>query len=384
MFEALDAAIATIEAVVRDFEPGRLDARGAVRAVERFVKAKNVCEAGAALAARRVDETRAYRESGAQSAASWLATKSGISVGSADRALAVVDALDELPATDAAFRAGKISEAQAHEIAGAARKDPHAEAQLVGHAAAGITLKGLKDRCRRVRASAEDDDAAWAQQLHDRRSLRQWTDPDSAMCGIWRAAPDKGAEIKAALDAETDLLFREARSAGGYEAREAYAMDALHALITRGPRKATSASLIVDGAVRDDGKVAIGSRCEIVGVGPIPVTIARAMLADAKVRAIPSEVGLLPEHESDGRYYPQWMRDWLDQHYSVCGQPGCDADFRLQYDHVVALEDGGRTTIENLWRLCTHHHDLKTNHGWKVEGTPHDWKLVPPDSPDPP
>ncbi len=384
MFEDLDAAIATIEVVVRDFEPGVLDARGAVRAVERFVKAKNVCEAGVALAAKRVDETRAYRESGCQTAATWLATKSGVAVGTADRALAVVDALGDLPATDAAFRAGKISEVQAHEITGAARKDPSAEAELVRHAKSGITLKGLKDRCRRVRAGAEEDDAAWAARLHDTRAVRQWSDPDSAMCGLWRAAPDQGAEIKAALDAETDLLFREARAAGRYEAREAYAMDALHALITRGPRKATSASLIVDGAVRDDGTVAIGSRCEIVGVGPIPVTIARAMLADAKVRAIPSDVALLPEHESDGRYYPQWMRDWLDQHYSVCGQPGCDADFRLQYDHVVALEDGGRTTIDNLWRLCPHHHDLKTNRGWKVEGMPHDWELVPPEGRDPP
>ena len=384
MFEALDAAIATIETVVRDFEPGCLDARGAVRAVERFARLRHLGEAGSALAAKRVDETRAYRESGAQSAATWLATKTGVAVGTADRALAVVDALDELPATNEAFRAGRISEVQAHEITGAARKDPHAEAELVGHATAGITLKGLKDRCRRVRASAEDDDAAWAQQLHERRSLRQWTDPDSAMCGMWRAAPDKGAEIKAALDAETDLLFREARSAGRYEAREAYAMDALHALITRGPRKATSASLIVDGAVQQDGTVAIGSRCEIVGVGPIPVTIARAMLADAKVRAVPAEVASLPDHESDGRYYPQWMRDWLDQHYSVCGQPGCDADFRLQYDHVVALEHGGTTTISNLWRLCPHHHGLKTNRGWKVEGSPHEWKLVPPDTPDPP
>jgi hypothetical protein len=384
MFEELDAAIATIEAVVRDFEPGLLDARGAVWAVERFARAKKVCEAGAALAAKRVDETRAYRESGAQSAATWLATKSGVSVGAADRVLGVVDALSALPATNEAFRSGRISEVQAHEITGAARKDPSAEAELVRHAQAGITLKGLKDRCRRVRASAEEDDAAWAQRLHDTRSVRQWTDPDSAPCGMWRAAPDQGAEIRAALDAETDLLFREARAAGQREPREAYAMDALHALITRGPRKATSASLIVDGTVHDDGKVAIGSRCEIVGVGPIPVTIARAMLADAKVRAVPAECALLPEYAADSRYYPQWMRDWLDQSYPVCGQPGCDADFRLQYDHVVALEDGGRTETDNLWRLCWHHHDLKTNRGWRVLGTPHDWKLVPPDSPDPP
>jgi len=308
-----------------------------------------------------------------------------VAVGTADRALAVAAALSELPATNEAFRAGKISEVQAHEVTGAARKDPSAEAELVRHAKDGITLQGLKDRCRRVRAGAEEDDAAWAQRLKDTRSVRRWVDPDAAPCGTWRTAPDKGAEINAALDAEIELLYKEARAAGRTpDPRDALAADALHALITRGPRKATSASLIVDGTVQEDGKVAIGSRCEIVGVGPIPVTIARAMLADAKVRAVPLDGALLPEYVADNRYYPQWMRDWLDQSYTVCGQPGCDADFRLQYDHVVAIEDGGRTEIDNLWRLCWHHHDLKTNHGWKAVGTPHDWKLVPPDDPDPP
>ena len=68
----------------------------------------------------------------------------------------------------------------------------------------------------------------------------------------------------------------------------------------------------------------------------------------------------------------------------MCGQPGCDADFHLQYDHVVPLEAGGRTEKDNLWRLCWHHHDLKTNHGWTVTGTPHAWRLVAPDDPDPP
>jgi len=385
MFETLDTAIASIEAFVREFEPGLLDARGAVRAVERFAKGKNLCEAGAALAAQRVDETRAYRDSGAQSAASWLATKTGDSIASADHALGVAEALTELPATNEAFRAGAISKTQAHEIAGAAQKDPKAECELVRHAKSGISLKGLKDRCRRVRAGAEEDDAAWAQRLHDTRSVRRWLDPDAASCGTWRLEPDKGAELNAALDAEIELLYREARAAGATpDARDALAADALHALITRGPRKATSASLVVDGKLQEDGTIAIGSRCEIVGVGPIPVTIARSMLADAKVRAVPREMSLLPEFTTDGRYYPQWMRDWLDQNYSVCGQPGCDADFRLQYDHVVALEDGGLTNIDNLWRLCWHHHDLKTNRGWKVVGEPHSWKLVPPDSPDPP
>jgi 5-methylcytosine-specific restriction endonuclease McrA len=73
------------------------------------------------------------------------------------------------------------------------------------------------------------------------------------------------------------------------------------------------------------------------------------------------------------------MTTWLDQQYPVCGQPDCDADFHLQTDHVIALEDGGLTELDNLWRLCWHHHRLKHDRGWKIEGTPHNWRLVPPD-----
>ncbi|MBM3671123.1 MAG: DUF222 domain-containing protein [Actinobacteria bacterium] len=393
MFEELDGAIATIERFVAEFEPGLLDARGSVRAVERFARAKNTCEAGLALAGIRADETGAYRESGARNAAEWVARKAGTSVVGAERALDTAVLLSELPATDAAMRAGKISQEQAYEIAAAARKDPGAECALVQEAKQGISLKGLKDRCRRVRAAAEADDEAWAKRLHDNRQLRRWIDADTAACGMYRLSPEKGAEVSAAIDAEIELILKEARAAGTFESREAYAADALHALITRGPRKATGINLIIDGKVASSGEsgtIEIGSRCEIVGVGPIPVTLAKQLLADAKVRVVPADESVLPKHESATRYLPQWMRDWLDQQYPVCGQPDCDRDFRLEYDHIVGLADGGTTTLDNLWRLCWYHHRQKTIGALLVTGEARDWRLVPRDrrlsraGPDPP
>jgi hypothetical protein len=205
---------------------------------------------------------------------------------------------------------------------------------------------------------------------------------------MWRMSPDKGAEVNAAIDAEIDLIFKEARTNGLRESREAYAADALHALVTRGPRKATGAKLIIDGVVRENGDggsiVDIGDRCEIEGVGPIPRSLARQMLEHAKVRAVPKHASALPEYSSEKRYYPPWLVAWLEQQYPVCGQPGCDRDFGLEIDHVVGIADGGLTQVDNLWRLCWHHHDLKTTKGWTVEGEPHSWELKPPAGPDPP
>ena len=42
------------------------------------------------------------------------------------------------------------------------------------------------------------------------------------------------------------------------------------------------------------------------------------------------------------------------------------------------------TELSNLWRICTHHHGLKTHGGWRAIGGPGNWDLVPPDDPDPP
>ena len=63
----------------------------------------------------------------------------------------------------------------------------------------------------------------------------------------------------------------------------------------------------------------------------------------------------------------------------------CDylANQFLQIDHVVPLEAGGETNVHNTWRICPHHHFLKTYAEWTVIGEPGSWDLVPPDDPDP-
>ena len=43
-----------------------------------------------------------------------------------------------------------------------------------------------------------------------------------------------------------------------------------------------------------------------------------------------------------------------------------------------------RTDITNLDRLCHHHHDLKTNHGLRLEPGVGRRRLLPPDHPDHP
>ena len=282
MFDQLRRTVGELEAVSRSLDPSCLDGRAASALVEVAARGERICSAIKALGALRVEETNAWREGGHRSAAHWVAEATGETVGAAGRALETARALEHLPDTDAAFRAGQLSSTQAAEITSAAGADPAAESALL-ETAAGTGVKGLRDRCREVRAGAEADDAAWARRLHVERRAHEWTDPDGAYRLEARLAPDAGARFSSAWKAHTDRIFRDARRAGRREPHAAYAADALVALAGEGPCKPVEVRAVVDSAALARGHAEPGERCEITGVGPVPVTTARALLDDASV-----------------------------------------------------------------------------------------------------
>jgi hypothetical protein len=306
----------------------------------------------------------------------------GTTVGAAARSLETAGALDELPTTDEAFRAGELSETQAAEIASAAGADSDAEAELLATAAE-QSVKGLRDRCRRVRAGAEADDAAWARRVHAGRRTHRWADPDGAWRSDIRLAPDAGAKVDSVWDAHLDRIFKEARAAGRREPREAYAADAFVAAMTEGPCKPVDVRLEVTAAAIPRGHTEPGERCEINGT-PVPVTSAPALLNDARVTVLTRDGDDITAVSKPTRTIPAKIRRALEASYPACGVKTCANDRFLEIDHVIPLEAGGRTELVNLWRICPHHHHLKTYFGWRVTGATHDRDLVPPDDPDPP
>jgi hypothetical protein len=377
MFDRVRSAIGSLESVARDLEPRCLDGRDAAALVELVARGERICASIKVLAARRVDETKVWRDDGHRSAGHWLAEKSGETVGAAARTLEAARALDDLPETDAAFRSGHLSTTQASEIAAAASADPSAEGDLLA-AARETGVKGLRDRCRRTRASAEADDRAWARRLHLGRRVHRWTDPDGAYRADVRLAPDAGARLDAALEGHLDRIFADARRAGRRESRAAYTADALVALAAEGPCKPVEMKVNVDASVVRNGHVKPGERCEITGVGPVPATTARALLDDALVSVLVKDGDDITAVSRATRTIPARLRRALEARYPVCGVQSCENDRFLQIDHVVPIAERGPTSIDNTWRICTFHHAQKTLHGWKVIGAPGNWDLVPP------
>jgi hypothetical protein len=194
-----------------------------------------------------------------------------VSVGAVTRSLQTARELEALPATAEAFRAGELSESQAAEIAATATLDPSAEGALLELARSAGSFKGLRDQCRAASVRAADD-AAGARRLHETRAVQCWTERDGAWRMDVRLAPDDGARLSAALTATTDEVFRAARGEGRHEPLVAYRADALMALLrAEVPAKPVEVRLDADLAALVRGWVEGGERCEIAGIGPIPV-----------------------------------------------------------------------------------------------------------------
>jgi hypothetical protein len=196
--------------------------------------------------------------------------------------------------------------------------------------------------------------------------------------------PEAGARFSSAWNSHIDRIFREARRTGLREPRAAYAADALVSLATEGPCKPVEAKLIADTAPVVRGHTEPGERCEIEGIGPVPVATARMLLNDASVTVMLRDGDDITAVSTPKRTIPTKLRRALESRYPTCGVRACANDRFLQIDHVVPVAEGGETNIHNTWRICPHHHFLKTHRGWKVVGEPGNWDLVPPDGADPP
>ena len=378
---------------VTELEPERLSGTDAARLLAAFAEIERLASAGKLLSARRVESSNVWRRSGHRSAAAHVAEATGTGLGPAITALETARHLGSLPATDEAVRQGRLSETQVKEIAGAAILQPDAEQSLVD-AAGDEPLSVLRLRCRRVRAAGRDTGATY-EAIRRRRYLRNWVEDDGAVRFDARLTPDDGARLLASVAATTDRMAAAARRAGLVEPRRALAADALVDLAggaapapgsdppgggdpyrgappTGGAtgavgEPATVVHVRVDHAALVRGHVEGDELCEIPGVGPIPVAVARRLAVDAYLHVLVTDGVDVTSVSRAGRTVPAALRRALAERDPVCVVPGCDTRVRLEIDHLRPFAEGGEVSMANLVRLCHWHHYLKTHHGHRLE-----------------
>ena len=381
------------------FDPELVTGPDAARLLGVFADIEKLAAAGKLLAARRVESSNIWRRKGHRSAAAHVAEATGTGLGPAITALEAARRLGSLPATDEAMRKGQLSESQVKEIAGAAAVRPEAEQELVD-AAGQQPMSVLKLRCRRVRATGPDQSTTYAT-LRRGRFLRHWTDNDGAVRFDARLTPDEGARLVSAVRDETDRLSSEARRAGVDEPKRALAADALVRLAcgpygsgtgadpgtgsvstpggTTPSGPCTMVHVRVDHAALTRGRLVGGEICEIPGIGPIPVEVARRLAVDSILSVLVTDGVDVTAVAHVGRTIPAAVRRALLERDQMCAVPGCDISEALEIDHIDPLVQGGITTLDNLVRLCHWHHYLKTHQGHRIERSGAGWEWRAPD-----
>jgi hypothetical protein len=126
-----------------------------------------------------------------------------------------------------------------------------------------------------------------------------------------------------------------------------------------------------------------GELCEISGYGPVPVSVIEELAANDNTFL----VGILTKATQVVSVYHHRRRPNAHQRsalrfvYPSCAAAGCNSKVGLQNDHRKDWARTKYTVFDLLDRLCTHHHDLKTYHGWQLVKGTGKRAFVPPSDP---
>ncbi|WP_457950820.1 DUF222 domain-containing protein [Pseudarthrobacter sp. alpha12b] len=105
------------------------------------------------------------------------------------------------------------------------------------------------------------------------------------------------------------------------------------------------------------------------GFGPIPVSMARRLVADGaesfyRVLVDPRDGAPLEIGRKNYRL-PETIKGWIRMRDGKCTFPGCtNRTLDNETDHLTAWEHGGTTGTSNLAQLCPKHHRLKHARPW--------------------
>ena len=417
---------AELGSLLADLDPALLLGPDAASLYGDFARMERLVTAGKTLLAPRIAESGHWEEAGHRSPAGLLATLEGGSAGAAKRTLDAGRRLVDLPGTEEALRRGRLSGPKLSEITQAASLDPSAEGRLLAGSES-EPLSVTKERCQRLRSqAAAADPVTTLARIHAARSFTSWTDADGAFCFAGRDTAERGARLLARLAPVADRLRRDRRERAGAATRSgsgpagrpgalpapqgepesALRADALFLLVTGSlPSVPTSptdggvtASDTTDSTVADPdhlgspedlitagppatvivrvdlealrrGRAHDGELCEVQGLGTVPVPVVQSLVDDSFLACVFTEAGDIRAVAHLGRTINQHLRTALALRDRGCVVPGCGVTYSLEIDHVLPLESGGDTRLDNLAILCRHHHRMKTYAGWTLART---------------
>ncbi|MEQ9563609.1 MAG: DUF222 domain-containing protein [Woeseiaceae bacterium] len=312
---------------------------------------------------REFDERAGWLKWGMQNCAEWLAWRCDFSMTTALEKVRVAHALKWLPAISQGFSTGKLSYSKVRALTRVANR--HNENELLSfalrHSAAHVA-----ERCRELRCGtdASTDDAARA---FANRSLRIRRDHQRSMMTITIELPlDAGELLEKALDKARDDECLEAPDLvdTSWSTRQADALvNVLKGYLHGDDASSHSDDYLV--TIHVDQSALAGKE----GRSALPIESVKRICCD-------SSAVVLTENENGeplsigrkSRVIPKAIeRALYARDHGCCRFPGCGNRRYLHSHHVEHWSNGGETSLGNLMLLCTKHHTLVHEGGFRIE-----------------
>jgi hypothetical protein len=327
---------------------------------------RRICEAQRELfqLIAEVERRELWRGSGARDLVHWLSIRQGVSQWKARRWIAAAQALETLPDLERAFSTGDLGVDKVVELSRFATYE--SEAGLITWARF-VSTAAVRRKADLATRSLEE-----VQQAERGRVLSWWYTDDGARFGLEAQLPgahgplvtralQRVADSLPVMPGEEDPVFADARRA-----------DALVALCSNRLAEdadADRATVVVHARLED--LVSEDGGAEIEGGAAIHAETARRLLCDARIQIViedeegePMRLGRRTREPSAAMMRQLRYRD------GECRFPGCGTRRFTQAHHIVWWGEGGRTDLDNLVLICSFHHKLVHEHGWRIQREP--------------
>jgi hypothetical protein len=318
---------------------------------------------------REFDDRMGWAKWSFPSCAEWLSWRCGISVSAAREKVRTAQALRDLPDISLAFREGRLSYTKVRALTRVAAM--HDEDALLRYAL-DATAPQVEERCRQIR-NVQRDSVHDARRAWDARSLSAWRNSERGTLCLRAELPLEIGElvmlaIERALEREEVASGAAEMSPSGFLAQQA---DALVAMAKAYLGGAATASTAPSASTADHTQVVIhvdeAALRGGVGRADVPLETVRRLACDASLvvvtedeRGAPLNVGRKQRTVPTPIRRALWARD---RH---CTFPGCQRTRFVDAHHVDHWVDGGETGLDNLVLLCSYHHRLLHEGGYRI------------------
>ena len=326
---------------------------------------------------REFEQRGGYLKWGMDNMAAWLAWRCDLSMATAREKVRVAQALAHLPLVSEAFSTGELSYSKVRSLTHVANSSN--EEALVAFALRN-TAAHVADRCRELKMGMPQS-VSVAERAFANRSLRIRRNDDRAMLSITIDLPlEAGELIEKALDKARDdeSLQMPDLVDTSWSKRQADAFVTLvkDYLCGGEKEKGTSENYLVN--IHVDQSALAGD----AGRSSLPLESAKRLCCDGHAVVLTEDGNGQPlSIGRKSRIVPRAIeRAVKARDRNCCSFPGCANKRYLHVHHVEHWSDGGETSLDNLMLLCTKHHTLVHEGGFRIQKDFRDsWSFYRPD-----